>query len=307
MNIIHVPVLLDECLEYLVVNKSGKYFDATVGFGGHSKGILSLLDHDAELICTDVDKDAFNYSKKFFSKDSRVKLYNFNFNKIDFIAKVESIKGFDGIIADLGVSSFQLDNVFSGFTFRQNAKLDLRFDKSLPINASDIINTFEEEEIGEIFRKYGEERNSKKIAKKICEKRVYKKIVTTSDLLNVISEITSPRFLNKTLARVFQALRIYVNDELNVLKDFIQKAVTLLVKGGRIVILTYHSLEDRIVKESFKYEALDCICPKDFPICKCDKESRLKILTLKPVVPSKEETAKNFRARSAKLRAAEKI
>lgn len=304
---IHVPVLLDECLEYLVVNKSGKYFDATVGFGAHSQGILGLLDHDAELICTDVDKDAFNYSKKFFSKDSRVKLYNFNFNKIDFIAKVESIKVFDGVFADLGVSSFQLDNVISGFTFRQNAKLDLRFDKSLPVNASDIINTFNEEEIREIIQKYGEERNSKKIAKKICEKRVQKKIVTTSDLLNVISEITSPRYLNKTLARVFQALRIYVNDELNVLKDFIQKAVTLLVKGGRIVILTYHSLEDRIVKESFKYEALDCICPKDFPVCKCDKESRLKILTLKPVVPSKEEATKNFRARSAKLRAAERI
>lgn len=307
MNSIHVPVLLDECLEYLVVNKSGKYFDATVGFGGHSQGILNLLDHDAELICTDVDKDALNYSKKFFSKDSRVKLYNFNFNKIDFIAKVESIKGFDGVFADLGVSSFQLDNVTSGFTFRQDAKLDLRFDKSLPVNASDIINTFEEEEIGEIIRNYGEERNSKKIAKKICEKRIQKKIVTTSDLLSVLSEITSPRYLNKTLARVFQALRIYVNDELNVLKDFIQKAVTLLVKGGRIVILTYHSLEDRIVKESFKYEALDCICPKDFPICKCDKESRLKILTLKPVVPSKEEITKNFRARSARLRAAERI
>ncbi len=307
MSSIHIPVLLDECLEYLVVNKSGIYFDATVGFGGHSQGILSLLDHDAELICTDVDKDAFNYSKKFFSKDSRVKLYNFNFNKIDFIAKVESIKGFDGVLADLGVSSYQLDSIDSGFTFRQKAKLDLRYNKSLAVNAADIINSFDEEDIEEIIRKYGEEKNSKKIAKKICERRSHKRIETTYDLFNIISEITSQRYLSKTLARVFQALRIYVNDELNVLKDFIVKAVGLLKKGGRIVILSYHSLEDRIVKESFKYEAADCICPKDFPVCKCGKESRLKILTSKPVVPSKEEVIKNPRSRSAKLRAAERI
>ncbi len=303
----HIPVLLDESIEYLIGNKSGSYFDGTVGFGGHSHSILKLLNKDAQLISTDVDKVAFEHSKKKFSNDSRVKIYNFNFQKIDVIAKIESIIAFDGVFADLGVSSFQLDSQSAGFTYRQNTKLDLRMDKNLAVNASDIINSFSEEDIANIIFNYGEEKNSRKLASRICEARTYKKIETTSDLLNIISEITSQRYLIKTLSRVFQALRIYVNDELNILRDFIRKAVDLLKEGGRLVILSYHSLEDRIIKESFKFEALDCICPKDYPICKCEKESRLKILTKKPVVPSKKEVLNNPRARSAKLRAAERI
>ena len=307
MKIHHSPVLLNESLEYLITNKSGVYFDGTLGFGGHSERILHNLNNDARLISTDVDEDAFKFSKEKFKTEERIKIYNFNFMKIDIISKIESISGYNGILVDLGVSSFQLDNPKSGFTYRTDAKLDLRMDKSKVITASDIVNSFSEEELADIFYKYGEEKNSRRIAKKIEETRKIKKIESTTDLNEIISSITPFKYRVKTLSRVFQALRIYVNDELGALKDFLTKSVDLLLKGGRIVVLTYHSLEDRIVKETFKYEALDCICPKDYPVCKCDKESRLKILTKKPLTPSEKEIENNIRARSAKLRAAEKI
>lgn len=303
----HTPVLLAESLEYLIGGKTGVYFDGTLGFGGHSEGILNLLDNEAKLISTDVDANAFEYSKKKFSKESRMKVYNYNFQKIDVIAKIESVHTFDGIFADLGVSSYQLDSPSAGFTYRQDAELDLRMDKSIVVNASDIINSYSEEDIANLIYKYGEEKNSRKIASKICEVREHKKIETTSELSNIISEITYQRFFIKTLSRVFQALRIYVNDELEILKSFIHKAVDLLKLGGRIVILSYHSLEDRIIKDAFRFESLDCICPKDFPVCRCEKESRLKILTKKPILPSEDEVMRNPRARSAKLRAAERI
>ncbi len=307
MKIHHSPVLLNESLEYLITDKSGVYFDGTLGFGGHSGEILSKLNNDARLISTDVDQDAFKFSKEKFETDDRIKIYNFNFMQIDIISKIESISNYSGIFADLGVSSFQLDNPDSGFTYRMEAKLDLRMDKSKVVTASDIVNSFSEEELADIIYKFGEEKNSRHIARKIIDRRKTKKIESTTDLSELISSITPFKYRIKTLSRVFQALRIYVNDELEALKTFLTKSVDLLNNGGRIVILTYHSLEDRIVKESFKYEALDCICPKDFPVCKCDKESRLRILTRKPITPSEEELQNNIRARSAKLRAAERI
>ncbi len=303
----HTPVLLNESIEHLVTNKSGIYFDATLGFGGHAEAFLKILNRDAVLAATDVDKNAFDFSKEKFIKDERVKLYNFNFSEIDIVAKIESFGFFDGIFADLGVSSYQLDNPESGFTYREEAKLDLRMDKSKVVNASDIINSFSEEDLAGIFFQYGEERNSRKIAREICKRRSDFKIETTSQLSEIITKVVPFKNQNKTLSRIFQSLRIYVNDELGALKSFLDKSVNLLNKGGRIVIISYHSLEDRIVKETFKYETLDCICPKDFPVCQCDKERRLKILTRKPVTPSPEEIAANPRARSAKLRAAERV
>ena len=303
----HTPVMLNESLEYLVTDKSGIYFDGTLGFGGHSEEILKLLDPGASLVATDIDIDAFNFSKKKFNEEKRMNIYNFNFSQIGIISKIESISGFTGIFVDLGVSSFQLDNPSSGFTYREKAKLDLRMDKEKAINAADIVNSFSEKDIANILYEFGEEKNSRKIARKIVEKRAIRKIETTEDLKNIIAQITPERFLTKTLSRVFQALRIYVNDELGVLKTFLTDSVSLLKKGGRMVVLSYHSLEDRIVKEAFKYETLDCICPKEFPVCQCEKERRLKILTKKPVLPSENEVGLNYRARSAKLRAAERI
>lgn len=303
----HIPVLLNESISYLVTNKGGVYFDGTVGFGSHTEGILNQLDKNSNLIATDVDKDAFNFSFHKFKQDHRVKLYNYNFSEIDSIARIESIEKFDGIFADLGVSSFQLDNPESGFTYRSEAKLDLRMDKSKLISASDILNTFTEESIAKLLFEYGEEKNSRKIAKKICEQRIVKKIETTFELSAIIERLTPPKYLAKTLSRVFQALRIFVNDELGNLKLFLSKSVNLIKSGGRIVILTYHSLEDRIVKELFRYETLSCICPKDYPVCKCEKVKRLKIITKKPITPGEKEIQFNRRSRSAKLRAAEAV
>jgi 16S rRNA (cytosine1402-N4)-methyltransferase len=307
MNNFHTPVLLKESIKYLLTDTSGVYFDGTLGFGGHSEAILNKLNEKGILITTDVDKDSFDFSKNKFVHDRRARLYNLNFSRIDTISKIESISYFDGIFADLGVSSFQLDNPSSGFTYRTDARLDLRMDKSKVISAADIVNSFSEEEIANIIYKYGEEKNSRNIARSIISKRKIKKIERTIELKQAIEEITSPKFLSKTLSRVFQALRIYVNDEMEMLKNFLTKSVDLLKVNGRLVIISYHSLEDRIVKDHFKYESLECICPKDFPVCKCDKESRLKILTKKPVVPSAAEVSLNLRSRSAKLRAAERL
>jgi 16S rRNA (cytosine1402-N4)-methyltransferase len=307
MNNYHKPVLLKESINYLVVNQGGIYFDATLGFGGHTGEILNKLNNKGSVIAADVDKDAFGFSKKKFKDDNRVKPYNYNFSLIDIISKIESIEFFDGIIADLGVSSYQLDNPSSGFTYRMDAKLDLRMDKSRIISAADIVNSFEVAELAKIIFKYGEEKNSRLIARAIINKRKIKKIETTLELSEIISALTPDRYLAKTLSRVFQALRIYVNDELEVLKTFLEKSVNLLKSKGRLVVISYHSLEDRIVKEHFKYENLTCVCPKDFPVCKCDKERRLRILTKKPVTPSEKEIDLNLRARSAKLRAAERV
>jgi 16S rRNA (cytosine1402-N4)-methyltransferase len=303
----HTPVLLSETMKYLVTDKSGVYFDGTLGFGGHSEEILKMLNKDATVIATDVDSNAFEFSRNKFKDEKRIKLYNFNFSQIDLMAKIENVHSFNGVFADLGVSSFQLDNPDSGFTYRANAKLDLRMDKKRKLSAAEVVNTFPEEEIANIIFRFGEEKNSRKIARTICQRREQKKIETTTELGEIISELTSFKYRVKTLSRVFQALRIFVNDELETLKIFLNKAVELLQPGGRIAILTYHSLEDRIVKETFKYETLDCICPKDYPVCKCDKEQRLKIITKKPVTPSENEIERNFRARSAKLRVGERV
>jgi 16S rRNA (cytosine1402-N4)-methyltransferase len=307
VNVHHTPVLFDKSLEFLLTNKDGIYFDATLGFGGHSAGILNSLSDKGILIAADVDKDAFSFSEKKFSEVKRIKLYNMNFSQIDIISKIENVLGFDGIIADLGVSSFQLDNAGSGFSYRSNAALDLRMDKTRVISAADVVNSFSEEDLANVIYNFGEEKNSRKIARVICDIRKEKRIETTLELSDIITAITPQRFQTKTLSRVFQALRIYVNDELNILKSFLTKSFDLLNPGGRIVVLSYHSLEDRIVKEAFKYETLDCICPPHSPICTCGKIPRLKILTKKPVVPDESEIESNFRSRSAKLRAAERI
>ena len=303
----HIPVLLSASIDYLVTEKAGSYFDGTVGFGGHSREILRRLSGDGLLVSTDVDRSAFEYCKKMFVNEGRIKLYNFNYSLIDVIAKLETVKFFNGVIADLGVSSFQLDNPSAGFSYSSDAPLDLRMDKNLKVNASHIVNTLDEEKLSNIIYKYGEEKNSRKIARQIVQSRKSKKFTTTNELKNVITELTSPRYQTKTLSRVFQALRIHVNNELEFLKQFLKNSIDVIKEGGRLVVISYHSLEDRIVKEFFKYEALSCICPPGSPICTCDKVRRVNILTRKPVIPSGEEIERNRRSRSAKLRVAERV
>ena len=303
----HVPVMLKESLDLLITNRSGIYFDATLGFAGHSSEILKRLNNDGRLIASDLDTDAFEFSRKKFSKESGVSLYNYNFSYIDVIAKIESIQNYDGVLADLGVSSFQLDNPESGFTYRSDAILDLRMDKSKNITAADIINTFTEEDLANVFYQYGEEKNSRRISRTIVEKRAAKKIETTGQLVSIINELVPQNFQRKTLSRIFQALRIYVNDELGNLKLFLENSLNVLKKGGRIVVISYHSLEDRIVKDFFKAETIVNLSPKEDPLGLIKRDARLKLITRKPLLPSDEEISYNYRARSAKLRAAERI
>lgn len=303
----HVPVLLEESAELVITNKTGIYFDATLGFGGHTSEFLSRLDEKAKVFATDKDNDAFNFCEEKFKDDKRITIYNASFGEIRNITLVENIDGYDGIFADLGVSSFQFDNVESGFTYRNEAVLDLRMDKSVGEPAYKFINNAEADEIADVIFNFGEERKSRTIARSIVNQRLAKPIKTTTQLKSAIEKVVPVKNLNKTLSRVFQALRIYINNELDELKDFLGKALKLLKPGGRLVVLSYHSLEDRIVKEFFKYESLSCICKPEVPVCMCEKKKSINILTRKPLVASESEIKSNPRARSAKLRAAEKI
>lgn len=304
---LHTPVLLKETCDFLVTRPDGAYFDATLGFGGHTAEILTRLNTHGTVAGTDVDETAFEFSRKRFDGDPRCKLYRFNFTKIGLIAKLESIRGFDGILADLGISSYQLDDKEAGISIKENARLDLRLDKTLPLTAAEILNTFEEETLVKIFFEYGEEKNARKISKMICETREAGRFVNASDLEKTIARIVPAHFVHKTMRRLFQALRIHINDELGALKEFLASALSHLSPKGRLAVISYHSLEDRIVKQFMKYEATNCICPPSYPVCSCNKRAALKILTGKAVVPSGTELAFNKRARSAKLRVAEKI
>jgi len=304
---IHVPVLMPESMEYLISNKEGNYFDGTLGFGGHFTQILNLLGPKGKLVGTDKDENAFKYCLEKFENDKRARLYNASFTDIDIVSKIEFIDKYDGIFADLGVSSYQLDEAESGFTYREDAVLDLRMNKNKGVPAYEAINSLSEQEISGILFHYGEEKKSRLIARKIAEYKITKKITRTSEIREIVSRIVPQRFVAETLSRVFQALRIYVNNELEELKYFLSLSAERLKKGGRLVIISYHSLEDRIVKDFFKFENLECICPPGTPVCICGKEKRLNIITKKPVTPSQAEIDVNRRARSAKLRAAERI
>lgn len=303
----HIPVMLNESLDLLITDQSGVYFDATLGFGGHTTEMLKRLTNTGRIVAADVDTDAFEYSQKKFLKEDRVSIYNYNYSFIDVIAKIESLKYFDGVLADLGVSSFQLDNPESGFTFRTETPLDLRMDKTKEVSAADVINSYDEEDLADIFFNYGEEKNSRKIARSIVQKRLIKKIETTKDISEIISELVPENYLRKTLTRIFQALRICVNDELENLKLFLENSVKVLKKGGRIVVISYHSLEDRIVKDFFKSNTVVNLSPKEDPLGLIKKETSLKLINKKPIVPSESEIRGNYRARSAKLRAAERL
>ncbi len=304
---LHVPVLLNESLNFLITDKSGTYFDATIGYGGHAAEILKKLNRNATLVGTDKDEKAYKHCKEKFEGDSRVKLFNTGFTEIKRVSMIQFINAYDGIFADLGVSSVQLDDNTLGFTYRTDSPLDLRMDKTQGKPASHIVNNYPVEKLADILRKFGEVRNASRIARKIAEARSNKKITSTLQLRQIVESVIPKYKSYKILSQVFQALRIYVNNELEDLKEFLTNAVDMLKPGGRLVVISYHSLEDRIVKETFKYEALSCVCPPEAPVCVCGKQQRLKILTKKPVTPGEEEIKTNKRARSAKLRAAERI
>ena len=295
--------MVKKTLHYLITDPQGIYVDCTLGSGGHFQAIAESLKSDAVLIGFDEDKSAINYCKENFDIDQREFLYNTNFSNLKKTIYRAGYTKVNGIFFDLGISSMEIDDSGRGFSHSNNGPLDMRFSQDNQETAKSFINTASVALLEKVFREFGEERGSFRIAKAIYRSRQDQEIETTRQLRNIIARsVTTPNMI-KTLSRVFQAIRIYVNEELDVLKDALPQAVELLVKGGQAVLISYHSLEDRIVKQFLKNESKDCICPPEFPQCQCDHKASIEILTKKPIIPDSEEVKLNPRSRSAKLRA----
>ena len=307
-NDYHIPVLYYETLDNLVINPDGVYIDCTLGGGSHSEGILERLSDKGLLISIDQDSNAIEYSKKRLEKfGPKWKVFKGNFENIDTIAYMAGVDKVDGILIDIGVSSKQLDDPERGFSYRYDVKLDMRMNIEQKISAYDIVNTYSEEQLSKIIFEYGEERYARKIAKLIVEERKSFPIEKTSDLIALIKRAYPERSSKHPAKKTFQAIRIEVNRELEVLENAISKAVELLKVGGRLAIITFHSLEDRIVKNKFKDLATACKCPKDIPICVCGGVKKFEIITKKPIIPVDDELKNNNRAHSSKLRILERI
>ncbi len=304
----HIPVLFKETLDNLIVNKDGIYVDCTLGGGGHSEGILERLSEKGKLICIDQDDSAIAFAKERLKKyEGKFEIYKDNFKNIDTVLYLAGIDKVDGILMDIGVSSEQLDNGERGFSYKYNAKLDMRMDKSQKLSAYEVVNNYSEEELTRIFFEYGEERFSRKIAKWIVEDRVQKPFETTEELANLVARAIPGKHKKHPAKRVFQAIRIEVNKELDVLVEAMEKSVKLLNPKGRFAIITFHSLEDRLVKNYFRDLTIDCICPKEIPICMCNHRATVKLITRKPIEPSADELTGNNRAHSSKLRVCERL
>ncbi len=309
MEFKHKSVLLNECIENLNIKPSGIYVDGTLGGGGHSYEILKRLDSKGKLIGIDRDRDALFAAKEKLKEFSNLYTVHDNHANIVNILKDLEISGVDGILLDLGVSSYQLDEADRGFSYMHDAKLDMRMNREDSLSAYEVVNKYSEDELARIFFDYGEERYSKSIAKKICEKRKEKNIETTLELVDIIKSAMPAKALNEKqhpAKRVFQAIRIEVNEELTKLKQAVIDAIMSLNDGGRLTIITFHSLEDKIVKHTYEEMEGRCTCPKSLPVCVCNFKSYGKIVNKKPIVSNKNELEENARARSAKLRVFEK-
>ena len=307
-NDYHIPVLYYETLDNLIKNPDGVYIDCTLGGGSHSEGILERLSDKGLLISIDQDINAIEYSKKRLEKyGTKWKVFKGNFETIDTIAYMAGVDKVDGILMDIGVSSKQLDDPERGFSYRYDVKLDMRMNTEQKISAYDIVNNYSEEDLSRIIFEYGEERHAKKIARLIVDERKKEPIEMTSQLINIIKRAYPERAAKHPAKKTFQAIRIEVNRELEVLDKAMEKAVNLLKVGGRLAIITFHSLEDRAVKNKFKDLSTACKCPKDIPICMCGGIKKFENITKKPIVPIDEELEKNNRAHSSKLRILERI
>lgn len=304
---LHIPVLVEQTTEYLVRKPTGIYVDCTLGTGGHFQALAQQLDQTAFLIGIDADPTAVQYCTENLSISQSHQFTTSNFTDLKRVCYRAGFLKVDGILMDLGLSSFALDNPLRGFAFSQDSPLDMRFSPLITQTAADIINSVSQKELEKIFTEYGEERHSMKIAHRIIEERTKNAISNTGQLASIIRSVVPGKFQIKSLSRIFQALRIHINKEFDVLQQGLFEAVSLLAPSGRIVVISYHSIEDRIVKQFFKNEARDCTCPPEFPICQCNHRARLKILTDHPIIPDDSEIKNNSRARSAKLRAAERL
>lgn len=309
MEFKHKSVLLNECIENLNIKENGIYVDGTLGGAGHSYYILKKLNNTGMLIGIDRDTDALKAASEKLKEFSNVKYVHDNHDNIAKILNELNIEKVDGILLDLGVSSYQLDEASRGFSYMNDAKLDMRMNKEDPLSAYDVVNGYSEEKLAKIFFEYGEERYSRAIAKKICKVREEKKIETTFELVDVIKQAIPKKALREKqhpAKRVFQAIRIEVNGELIRLKNTVIDSINSLNDGGRLCIITFHSLEDKIVKHAYEQMQGKCTCPKDFPVCVCGYKSYGKIITKKPIISNEKELEENPRARSAKLRVFEK-
>lgn len=307
----HVPVMLSECIDGLKLKSGGVYFDGTLGGGGHSYEILKRTSPDGKLVATDLDDYAIGRAKNRLKEfDGRFTIVKDNFKNFRKIKENLEIDGFDGILLDLGVSSFQLDDRSRGFSYMaEDELLDMRMNQANPLTAITIINEYSEKELKKILSEYGEEKFSDRIARNIVAARSKSRIETVGRLNEIINESIPAKFKNDghPSKRTFQALRIEVNGELDGLKEAITDMARGLKKGGRLAVITFHSLEDRIVKRVFKDLETDCICDKSLPVCVCGKKKEIEIITKHPITASEEEQALNGRSKSAKLRIAEKV
>ena len=305
----HEPVMLKEVVDSLLVGRTGVYVDGTVGGAGHSYAILK--NTDAFLVGIDCDDEALQFAERKLSEfGSRKVLIKANFADLENILRNLNIKKVDGVLLDLGVSSRQLDNALRGFSFSQQAPLDMRMDRGLKLSAYDIVNSFAQNELAKIIRFYGEEKMANRIARAISEKRKLSPIETTTELASIVVSCMPAELRWQKIhpaTRTFQAIRIAVNNELDNIKPAIDATAEVLKIGGRVCVISFHSLEDRIVKNEIRSLEGVCVCPKDVPFCVCQKEAKLKNLTRKPIVPTEEEKEANPRARSARLRVARRI
>lgn len=311
MEFAHIPVMLDECLEGLNIKADGIYVDGTVGGAGHSIEIVKRLSGNGRLICVDKDEDALKAAgERLAPYSDRVTFIHDDYKNL--VAELDSIGvgKVDGILLDLGVSSYQLDNAERGFSYMKDATLDMRMDRSQRISAYEVVNGYSESELARILFDYGEEKLARQIARNIVRARAEKPIETTLELAKIVEDTYPAKTRWKfghPAKRTFQAIRIEVNDELSSLGEAVTQMARRLEKGGRMAVITFHSLEDRIVKSAFKELSLACTCPPDFPVCVCGKVQEVELVNKKPIVASEGELEKNSRSQSAKLRVIEKL
>ena len=307
MEFKHTPIMLREVIDNLNIKENGVYVDGTLGGAGHSEEILKHLSKDGILIGIDRDKDALEASHNRLKEYDNVRYIWGKHEDMKDILENINIHEVDGILLDLGVSSYQLDEASRGFSYIKDAPLDMRMNKEQDLTAKEIVNNYSKEQLEKIFFEYGEENFSKRIASRIVEERAKKEIGTTSELCDIIrASVPKNKNAIDSFKRIFQALRIEVNGELKDLEKAIIDGVNILKKGGRYCIITFHSLEDRIVKNTFTNLTGKCICPKDFPVCVCNPKSYGKLVARKPIIPCEEEQNENPRSKSAKLRVFEK-
>ena len=314
MSFHHLPVLLNECLDGLSLRPDGAYLDCTLGGAGHSSEILKRLGPDGLLVGIDRDAEAIEAATarlEAVGSPARFAVLKGNFHDAPALLAAAGIGSVDGILADLGVSSHQLDMRERGFSYHDDARLDMRMDQSQALSAYEVVNTWSEDELNRVLRDYGEEKWARQIARVICDRRRAAPIETTRQLVDVIDAAIPKKFRSgdgsHPARRTFQALRIAVNDELDPLERALRALAGLLNPRGRLCVITFHSLEDRIVKNTFRSLADPCTCPKSFPVCVCGKKPTVKLITRKPITAAPEELEQNPRARSASLRIVEKL